>query len=122
MAQELTRNSVPTMGNTLRSALCAGLAVAASPSLAGMVDSDACRRDVAAARAAYARSQADLGSLGDGRREICAAWRAHKTKLVDASRVYKRCLTGTDRRVESGRMDAMTADFDDAIGRSCAAE
>jgi hypothetical protein len=122
MAQELARHSVRAMRATLRGALCAGLAVAASPSLAGMVDSDTCRRDVAAVRAAYERSQADLGSLGDGRREICAAWRAHKMRLVDASRVYKRCLTGTDRRVESGRMDGMTADFDDAITRSCAAE
>ena len=54
----------------LRAMLPAGAVLAASPGLAGMVDSEACRRDVPAIRASFEKSQAELASLGDGRKEL----------------------------------------------------
>jgi hypothetical protein len=98
------------------------LPAALAPAAGGMVENDACRRDVPLARQTVERSQASLAALGDGRSEICPAWRRHRDGMMEASRVYRRCLTGTDRRVEAARMDGMVADFNDAIGKMCGQE
>jgi len=87
---------------------------------AAMVDSEACRRDVVAVDTAYADSMRALESVAEGRRELCPAWRAHREVARRASAVYARCYLGTDRRVGTARMNAVMADFDDAIAQGCA--
>ena len=96
------------------------LAALAAPARAGTVDSAECRRDLLVLESDLSQAQAKLVKAQDATRtEQCAVWREQISTFKKASATYRRCKTGTDRRVLSAQMDSQALDFQNAIDQTC---
>lgn len=96
--------------------LLAGLA----PAMAGTVDTAECRRDLIVLESELSQAQAKLVKAQDGSRaDQCTTWREQIAVFKKASATYRRCKTGTDRRVMSAQMDSQALDFQSAIDQMC---
>ncbi len=96
--------------------LMAGLA----PGMAGTVDTAECRRDLIVLDTELSEAQARLVKAQDGSRsDQCAAWREQIGTFRKAAATYRRCKTGTDRRVLAAQMDSQVLDFQSAIDQIC---
>jgi multidrug resistance efflux pump len=96
--------------------LLAGLA----PAMAGTVDTAECRRDLIVLESELSQAQAKLVKAQDGSRtDQCTTWREQIVAFKKAAATYRRCKTGTDRRVLSAQMDSQALDFQSAIDQMC---
>ncbi len=96
--------------------LLAGLA----PAMAGTVDTAECKRDLLVLDSELSQAQAKLVKAQDSSRsEQCGVWREQIGAFKKAAATYRRCKTGTDRRVMSAQMDSQALDFQSAIDQMC---
>jgi hypothetical protein len=98
----------------------AWLLAGVAPAMAGTIDTAECRRDLIVLESELSQAQAKLVKAQDGSRaDQCTTWREQIVAFKKAAATYRRCKTGTDRRVLSAQMDSQALDFQSAIDQMC---
>lgn len=92
----------------------------ASPAMAGIRDTEACKREVAATYASLDASANQVQTTMKGKREdSCLAYRRHFVDIVKARAAAAQCKTGEERTNDLGRLDGAVEQVNAGIAERC---
>jgi hypothetical protein len=92
----------------------------AAPTVADVVNTPACRQELAATWSKMEEMLVRLKSTARaGQDERCETYRRHAEVVVKAREVFERCKTGRDRMGDVAHMDGALDDVTSVIHREC---